>query len=133
MTLDAADFLLHDIARFPLVLAKGDTSPGYAAQWEREMQALMGHGKPFVLIHPQARAEEAHEDRKRRGVWLKQNKQALGICYKAVISIEPDDERRAVLAAQSAMAERAFGIPMRVAATMGQACVDGLALVGVDA
>jgi len=133
MTLDSADVLLHDIARFPLVLAKGDTSPGYAAQWEREMQALMGQGKPFVLIHPQARAEDAHEDRKRRGLWLKQNKQALGVCCKAVISVEPDDDRRAALAGQSAMAEKAFGLPMRMAATLAQACADGLALLGADA
>jgi len=133
MTLDSADFPLHDISRFPLVLAKGDTSPGYALQWEREMQALVDHGKPFVLIHPHARAEEAHEDRKRRGLWLKQNKQALSICCKAVISIEPDDDRRAALAAQSAMAERAFGISMRMAASMEQACADGLALLGADA
>ncbi|MDP9901751.1 hypothetical protein [Variovorax ginsengisoli] len=130
MTLNSADFTLHDVARFPLVLAKGETSPGYAAQWEREMQALLAHGKAFVLVHPQARAEEAHEDRKRRGLWLKQNKQALGACCKAVISVEPDDVRRTALAAQSAMAEKAFGIPMRMAATLEQACADGLAIAG---
>jgi len=133
MTLDSADFTLHDLSRFPLVLARGDTSPGYAVQWEREMQSLMDDGEAFVLIHPKARTEEAHDDRKRRGLWLKQNKQALGACCKAVISVEPDDERRAALATQSAMAEKAFGIPMRMAATLEQACDDGLALVGGDA
>lgn len=133
MTLDSTAFPLHDVSRFPLVIARGDTSPGYAIQWEREMQALVAHGKAFVLIHPQARAEEAHEDRKRRGLWLKQNKQALGACCKAVISVEPDDARRTALSAQSAMAEKAFGIPMRMAATLEQACADGLALLGADA
>lgn len=96
-------------------------------------QALVAHGEAFVLAHPQARAEEAHKDRKRRGLWLKQNKQALGACCKAVISVEPDDARRTELAAQSAMAEKAFGIPMRMVATLEQACADGLALLGADA
>ncbi len=100
-----------------------------AARWEREMQALVAYGAAFVLVHPQARAEEAHEDRKRRGLWLKQHKQALGACCRAVISVEPDDARRAALAAQSAMAEKAFGIPMRMAATVEQACAEGLRLV----
>lgn len=76
MTLDSADFNLHDVSRLPLVLAKGATSPGYAAQWERAMQAFVAHGEAFLLIHPRARAEDAHEDRKRRGLWLKQNKHA---------------------------------------------------------
>jgi hypothetical protein len=130
MILNCADFTLHDVSRFPLVLARGDTSPGYAAQWEREMQAFVAHAKPFVLIHSQARAEKAHEDRKRRGLWLKQNKQALGAVCKALISVETDAVRRTALAAQSAMAEKAFGIPMRTAATLQGACADGLRLVG---
>ncbi|MGF6525455.1 hypothetical protein [Variovorax sp. PvP013] len=133
MTLNPADFTLHDVSRFPLVLAHGDVSPGYAARWEREMEALVAHGEAFVLIQPRARAEEAHEDRKRRGIWLKHNKQALGACCKAVIGVEADDARRTALAARSALAEKAFGIPMRFAATLRQACDDGLALVGVDA
>lgn len=130
MTLNPADFTLHDVSRFPLVLANGDASPGYAVQWEREMQALAAHGKTFVLIHFQAHAEETHEDRKRRGLWLKQNKKALGTVCKALIRVEPDAARRTALAIKSAMAERAFGIPMRAAATLQQACVDGLELVG---
>jgi hypothetical protein len=129
MNLNCTDFTLHDVSRFPLVLARGDTSPGYAAQWEREIQAFVAHGKPFVLIHSLARAEETHEDRKRRGLWLKQNKQALGAACKALISVETDAVRRTALATQSVMAEKAFGIPMRTAATLQEACADGLRLV----
>ena len=133
MTSNPTDFIFHDVSRFPLVLAHGDTSPGYATQWEREMEGLVAHGEAFVLIQPAVRAEEAHEDRKRRGLWLKHNKQALRACCKAVIGVEPDDGRRAALTAASALAERAFGIPMRMAATLPQACADGSALVGGSA
>jgi len=130
MTLDCTNFTLHNVSGFPLVLANGDASPGYAAQWEREMKALVAHGEAFVLIHSQARAKETHEDRKRRGTWLKQNRQAFSAVCKALISVETDAVRRTALAAQSVMAEKAFGIPMRTAATLQEACVDGLRLVG---
>ena len=133
MNLDATNLTLHDVSRWPLVLANGDPMPGYAAQWEREMQALVAHGEIFVLIHAQARAEEEHQDRQQRGLWLKQHKQALGAVCKVLISVEPDALRRTALATQSAMAEKAFGIPMRSAATLQQACAEGLALIGTGA
>lgn len=126
MVLNTSDFLVHDVSRFPLVLARGDAPPGHAAQWIREMQALLAHGQPFVVVHAEPRAEEAHEDRKQRGLWLKQNRRALGAACRAVISVEPDAMRRAALAAQSALAQKAFGVPMHTAASLEQACADGL-------
>lgn len=129
MTLKTSDFTIHDVSRFPLVLASGDAPPGYAAQWAAEMQALITHGQPFVVVHAETRADEAHEDRKQRGIWLKNHKQALAALCKAVIGVELDAVRRAALAAQSVMAEKAFGVPMRTAVTVEQACVDGLRLL----
>lgn len=126
MVLNTSEFLVHDVSRFPLVLARGDAPPGHAAQWTHEMQALLAHGQPFVVIHTGPRAAEAHEDRKQRGLWLKQNRQALGAACRAVISVEPDAVRRAALAAQSAVAQKAFGVPMRTAASLEEACTDGL-------
>lgn len=89
------------------------------------------HGESFVQIQPQARANKAHEELKRRSLWLRQNKQAPGFCCKAVINVEADDERRAALAIQSALAEKAIGIPIRVLTTLAQPYAEGLALVGV--
>jgi hypothetical protein len=129
VNLPSTDFTIHDVSRFPLVLASGDAPPGYAAQWAAEMQALIAHGQPFVVVHADARADEAHEDRKQRGIWLKHHKQALAALCRAVISVEPDALRRAALAAQSLIAEKAFGVPMRTAPTVEQACAEGLRLL----
>lgn len=79
--------------------------------------ALIAHGQPFVVVLARARAEEHHEDRKQRGIWLKHHKQALAALCKAVISVEPDAVRRAALLAQSMLAEKAFGVPMRTVCT----------------
>ncbi len=131
VTLKTTDFSIHDVSRFPLVLASAETPPGYAARWAAELQALIAHGRPFVVVLAHARAEESHEDRKQRGIWLKHNKQALAALCKAVISVEPDAVRRAALLAQSMLAEKAFGVPMRTVCTVEQAFAEGSRLLGV--
>ncbi len=114
-------FVHHDIAHFPVVLAPAAAAAGYAAQWAREMEALLDHGKAFVLVHLGTRGEESHDDRKQRGLWLKRRKAELGAVCRAVISVEPDTDRRAELATQSLLAQKAFGIPMLVAASEAEA------------
>lgn len=46
-----------------------------------------------------------------RGIWLKHNKAALATVCKAMISIEPDLQRRAHASAMGKIAVRAYGIP----------------------
>lgn len=125
MTLNSADFQIHDVSHFPLVLTQATATPGYSAVWEKEMETLVLNQQAFVLILKASRADEEHEDRKRRGIWLKQNKQRLGALCKVLISVEPDGMRRAALTGQSAMAEKAFGIPMRVVDTLEEARTQG--------
>lgn len=119
---DPDGFALHDVALFPIVHAsRGHVTPGYAAQWVVEMEALLRHGRPFVLIFPDGQTPEEHEDRKRRGQWLKANKQALAALCLSLITVEPDAGKRLALETQMAMATKAFGIPMDVAASLSQA------------
>lgn len=115
MNLDRSAFLIHDVSAFPIVRSQRDgMQPGFAAQWQVEMDDLLAGAEPFVIIFEQDQLEEAHEDRKARGLWLKRNKQALvGMCI-AVIAIEPDAVTRVLREAQSALATRAFGITSKV-------------------
>jgi hypothetical protein len=115
-------FELHDVSGFPIVRSRANTArPGYAPQWEGEMEALLARAEPFVIIFEGDRPEEAQEDRKHRGIWLKKNKLRLSAVCKALISIEENDLKRMAVKAQSAMAERAFGIPMMVVASPAEA------------
>jgi len=116
MELELDNFIVHDIAGFPLVWSRRDAvRPGYAPQWEREMDALLRREAPFVIIMQDRQPEEEHADRKARGLWLKRNKDLLGVYCKTVIVIEPDALRRVALNAQTALAVKAFGMPMSVA------------------
>ncbi|SAI65373.1 Uncharacterised protein [Bordetella ansorpii] len=122
MSLDPAIFTVHDIREFPFVVFnQAAATPGYALQWETEMEALLRHGQPFVVVYDQLGTDETHEDRKHRGLWLKHNKEPLGHVCKALISIEPDDVRRAEILAMSGVTVKAFGIAHEVVATGGEA------------
>ncbi|AOY90983.1 hypothetical protein BKK79_03510 [Cupriavidus sp. USMAA2-4] len=112
----ATPFTVHDIAAFPLVWTRREAvRPGYAAQWEREMDELLRQQFPFVILMPERQAEEEHADRKVRALWLKRNKEALARLCKAVIAVEPDALKRVALNAQAALAVKAFGVPMAIA------------------
>lgn len=77
-------------------------------------------------------ADETHEDRKHRAVWLKQNKAALGAVCKALISVEPDPERRARVAEQGRMAVKAFRIPHEAVASLDEAAALAARLTDTD-
>lgn len=77
-------------------------------------------------------ADETHEDRKHRAVWLKQNKAALGAVCKALISVEPDPERRARVAEQGRMAVKAFRIPHEAVASLDEAAALAARLTDAD-
>ena len=111
-------FIVHDISAFPLVRARPDAvQPGYAVAWEEEMQALLDRGTPFVVIFSGTQPEEAHEDRRRRALWLKRSREVLGLICKGMIVVEESRSRRLVMEAQALMAEKAFGVPARVVAS----------------
>jgi hypothetical protein len=115
-------FTVHDVADFPIVRSRCEAVvPGYAAPWASEMDALLAHGRPFVMIFPTGRLEEGHEDRKHRGLWLKKNKVALGSLCLSLVTVEPDALTRVAIRAQLAMAIKAFGVPMEVVATIEEA------------
>jgi hypothetical protein len=122
MNLDGHTFTVHDASAFPIVFSRADAVvPGYAVQWETEMNMLLAQGSPFVVVFPAMRTEETHEDRKRRGLWLKRNKQALAGLCRCLIAIEPDSLKRLALKAQTAMATKAFGIPMQIVSSPEEA------------
>ncbi|PMQ03579.1 hypothetical protein DyAD56_18760 [Dyella sp. AD56] len=108
-------FSIHDLTSFPLVRMKdGAAMPGYAAQWAKEMDALLSLSRPFVMLHGSSEGGEAHEDRKGRGLWLKRHKEELGRYCLAMIGIEADPLKRQAMKAMSAMATKAFGTPTYV-------------------
>lgn len=113
---------IHDLTGFPLVRLRPDAAiPGYGAAWCAEMNELLARRERFVLIYPPAERREDHEDRKLRGLWLKQNKDALaGVCL-ALIVVEPDPGTRTALEAHIAGAVRAFGTPQSVLASLAEA------------
>ncbi|AOJ82916.1 hypothetical protein WS86_19475 [Burkholderia savannae] len=122
MKLDPQDFVVHDVSRFPMcVFRESAATPGYATQWEKEIDALMRGGAPFVVVYVSLEAGESHDDRKHRAMWLKRNRTALGAVCRALISVEPDPERRAAVAEQGRMAVKAFGIPHEAVASLGEA------------
>lgn len=124
--LDEYAFTIHDVSCFPLVRARPDAvRPGYATAWIAEMDALLAHGEGFVLLFTEGRPEETHEDRKRRGLWLKHHKDALARTCRSLIVVEPDAGARVALAAQAALTSKAFGTRMDVVATRDDA--NGLA------
>ncbi|MDE1996589.1 MAG: hypothetical protein KGI75_29090, partial [Rhizobiaceae bacterium] len=109
-------FVLHDVARFPIVIFRSELAQGgFAAAWMREMDALLEGGQPFVIISDAPSRTEDHEDFRARGVWLKANKDKLAIYCKALIHIEPDAERREALSAMVVGFARAFGVAQLVA------------------
>ncbi|AOK63104.1 hypothetical protein [Burkholderia ubonensis] len=133
MNLDPQEFVVHDISRFPFCVFRAQAAtPGYAPQWEKEIDALVRDGAPFVVVYVSLDADETHEDRKHRAVWLKQNKAALGAVCRALISVEPDPERRARVAEQGEMAVKAFGIPHEAVASLDEAAALAARLTDAD-
>ncbi|AIO69276.1 hypothetical protein [Burkholderia oklahomensis] len=122
MNLDPQDFVVHDVSRFPMCVFRASAAtPGYAPQWEKEIDALMRQGAPFVIVYVSLEADESHDDRKHRAIWLKQNKAELGAVCQALISVEPDPARRAAVAEQGKTAVKAFGIPHEAVASLDEA------------
>ena len=118
----SSHFSIHDVSDFPIVRFRPETAvEGYAPLWENDMDALLRHGEPFVMLFEQERSDEAHVDRKRRGLWLKHNKLALAAICRGLVSIEANAEERARLQAMAAGAMKAFGIVQEVAATRDEA------------
>lgn len=114
---------IHDLSGFPLVHLRPEAAqPGYGAAWCNEMTALLDRGTPFVLIYPAGgRAEEGHEDRKQRGLWMKQNRATLAERCAGLIVVEPDAVRRAALEAQFPGTTRAFGVAQMAVPSMTEA------------
>lgn len=117
---------IHDTSDFPIVRFLPDKAhEGYGVAWCAEMDALLSRAEPFVLIYLAAEREEGHEDRKKRGAWLKANKHALAGKCLALIIVEPNAERRAELEAMFPNLVRAFGTPQAARATQAEAEVVG--------
>ncbi|MFP1683220.1 GntR family transcriptional regulator [Alloalcanivorax sp. C16-1] len=118
------DFQVHDIADFPLVRLMPEGLPeGYAVQWEAELEALIGQPEPFVMVVAALRGEhrEAHEDRKRRSLWMKRNRDTLARRCRGMVAVEPDTGKRMIMQTQSAALAGLFKVPLRIVATTEEA------------
>ncbi|NTF45548.1 hypothetical protein A6U86_08650 [Rhizobium sp. AC27/96] len=122
MTIDTTTFTFHDVSLWPIVRQSAQSvRPGYAAQWEREMDTFLAISMPFVVIMEGDQPAEDHEDRKTRGIWLKRNKTALATVCKAVIGIEASAIKRAAIQVQMSLATKAFGTRMEIVASPNEA------------
>lgn len=91
--------------------------PGYSARWLDDMGKLLAAGVPFAVVYPEGSHQEGHEDRKVRGLWLKQNREALAALCRVLVSVEPDVQRRKAMQGQLAGVSKAFGVLQVVAVT----------------
>lgn len=122
MSLDPSSFVVHDIRRFPtIVVRSGAVQPGYAVQWEKEMDRLIAYGAAFAVVYLEMPRDETHDDFKRRGLWLKKNKTMLALLCKALITVEPDDVAREAARIRGLGATRAFGVPHHAVADADEA------------
>lgn len=86
-------------------------------QWQLEMQEFLEMSSPFVIVYDQLSMQETPEDFKQRGLWLKNHKDELNQLCKAIICIEPDQEKRVAIRKMTEMAVKAFGIPYEIVDT----------------
>ncbi|WP_370680878.1 hypothetical protein [Comamonas sp. GB3 AK4-5] len=132
-TYPSSVFALHDVRDFPFVHTTAlERSPGSGVPWQAEMQALLARGEHFVIFYPSFHSGEQpapdagtqaqlQQDRKARALWLKQYRQQLARFCKGLITIEPDAQHYALEAARYPAMEKAFGVPLRVAASRQEA------------
>lgn len=126
MNLNPQDFTVYDVSNFPIVMSNNAAVvPGYAPRWEKELTALVRHGQPMVLVFVPPRNEESQEDRKHRGMWLKQNKEELASVCRALISVETDPQELLAAKEQAAGLVKAFGVPIEAVATLEEAIALG--------
>lgn len=117
-----ASLSVHDAGAFPLVRFRAEAmAPGYAAQWIEDMDRLLAAGERFVVLYPAGTHEETHEDRKQRGLWLKQHRDALSVLCLALVSVEPDALEREAFRARIDGLGKAFGVRQAVAADDAEA------------
>lgn len=115
--MDNIQFELHDIQRFPRVIFLNHlTYEGYASQWIAEMDSLLHRQEKFVIIFPDGGENENREDRKLRGIWLKENKPQMQRLCAGLVVIEPQESQRKRLEQQAAAATQSFGVSYYFAA-----------------
>lgn len=93
------------------------------------MDRLLEQGQPFVLLFPDQNEGEAHTDQKARSQWLKANRLAFTRLCRAIISIEPDPDRRAKRQAQGAALAQAFGTRISISASETEALAEATRLI----
>ena len=122
MSIDATQFHIYDVSHFPVCVYREDQAvPGFASEWIKEMELLIENQQPFVLVLNEVKTQESHDDYRDRGVWLKHNKDRLAQYCKGMITIESDQERRAMAEKQGELAAKAFGLHHFAVATLDEA------------
>lgn len=105
------EFYLHDVSGFPYVsLISERCPPGYAEQWNREMDALLESGRLFVVAFEPAALNETAEDFRTRGIWFKKNRLLLPGRVAAMVGIVPSAEERLAHAVDMEKRSRGFGV-----------------------
>jgi hypothetical protein len=121
---------LFDATDFPLVRYQaGVRMAGYSGRWIAEMEQFLAREETFVLITNGVQ-EEAHEDRKQRTLWFKQNKGRLGRSCKGMILVRESPSLREKLMVRAAKASKAFPFPVEIVANEDAAVALARRLLG---
>jgi hypothetical protein len=124
------DYALFDLSDFPLVIWRSaGLAEGYSARWISDMDRLLERGQLFILLFPDQNDSEAHTDQKARGLWLKANRSSFARLCRAIISIEPDADRRAKRQAQGTALAQAFGTTILIASSEAEAFAEATRLI----
>ncbi|WP_454689809.1 hypothetical protein [Achromobacter aloeverae] len=117
-----------DASRFPIVTIDGpNLMPGNGPYIIDDLETLIEHGKPFVLIivNGGAAQDRQHDEDKERMLWLKQNRERLGAVCKGIVSVVLDGDRLALIEKQAAGLGAALGI--RFAAVSSHSAAEAFA------
>ncbi len=125
-----------DDSEFPVVRYRVPAAPeswdALRSGTEADIERLLSRSRPFVLISSGEHDREPTEVRKRRSLWLKQNRDRLAEVCRAMIHVEPDPEPRQRMAAQAASVSKALGLPFIVVGTDAIAALHAATRLGTD-
>jgi len=100
-----------DIDSFPIACLEGARlAPGDGPRIIADLEALLAHGEPFVLVLDGSAPTRQPEEDKQRMLWLKEHRQRFAATCKGVISVAADAQRFALVQKQTEGLGAALGI-----------------------
>ena len=119
-----------DQSRFPLVFLRSDRPSDLPH--ELQFEGMLDRGAPFVLIGdhvPDKDHDEPHEERKKRALFFKKNKDRLRVLCRGIIVVEGDKSIPMPLRLAAQAVGKAFGASIAFVRDEAGAVEAGMALL----